>query len=764
MTILVNLGVAFSVFIVSVVILSTNYKTIWPAPNFVTHSATYDYIFQDIASNSFINNPIEIEYTYKSQPIPTLSSNFIENNSFDSPHHKELILHQSILEKQSNLHHLLHIPPWALVPDRISHASGTVSDLFKIFDSLRLKQELTLSILSDIIEIIPTESIIKSHMEHLSSSEKFWISNITSELFNASQIIFSYQLINYADEISEWIQNSEYSNKYLRLLFERIRGLPLLYNPFIKEQYNNINLEYNNLCIEIINLIDESDDNDIMTIEQCIIFLDNIIPWIPDKPITLTTMWPEYYDIDFNLLKKIKGINSPYTMVVRQSRKPSGTLLHYVSSKGDERIQVEWFNKKYHLRATNLAFVRRIRIQIKRISKFLKNSVTLSSEEDEIDDFASFWASLEAEEEVGPKVSDRYIEQLDESFKQYIKNYGSELEKGQFDKILDMDLAQNENNNNNIFVHGLPSIPIFNDGNIKRSWNFIIGIIDYELIDYSHDLNINMKFMNYINIFDNIQSLYHKKEHNIEFEIIGIWPYAIGGYLRGITPEIFKYIYPPYNDAKKTYGKQRCVLLLDVMEKLYNNNMRQIAIQKLINNDHAQLITLKSLIKYIINIINIKHKYFNQKNYMNKLYSVKQALFIRLNALIQCNDDYGCVLSALFYNIIQAFNRNNQNSLLFIAFLQNEKIIKWEKKENSNKDVINVMNEGNDINKLNDEILWNEWKNKYFNSDVDQQIIENMKNEFINNNDLIKLYKKSIRHVAKYSVLRRPGEDTFVLE
>eukprot|EP01084_Bolivina_argentea_P046328 85314_1 len=278
MTILVNLGVAFSVFIVSVVILSTNYKTIWPAPNFVTHSATYDYIFQDIASNSFINNPIEIEYTYKSQPIPTLSSNFIENNSFDSPHHKELILHQSILEKQSNLHHLLHIPPWALVPDRISHASGTVSDLFKIFDSLRLKQELTLSILSDIIEIIPTESIIKSHMEHLSSSEKFWISNITSELFNASQIIFSYQLINYADEISEWIQNSEYSNKYLRLLFERIRGLPLLYNPFIKEQYNNINLEYNNLCIEIINLIDESDDNDIMTIEQCIIFLDNIIP------------------------------------------------------------------------------------------------------------------------------------------------------------------------------------------------------------------------------------------------------------------------------------------------------------------------------------------------------------------------------------------------------------------------------------------------------------------------------------------------------
>ncbi len=440
MTILINTGV---VFIVSVIILSTNYKTVWPAPNYVTHSATYDYIFQDIASNSFINNPISIEYAYKSQPIATISSNLIQNNSFDSAHHKELMAHQSILEKQSNLHHLLHIPPWALVPDRISESTGTVTDLFTIFDSLRSKQELALSILSDIIEIIPTESIIKSHMEHLTSGEKFWISNITQELFNASQIIFSYQLINYADETCEWIQNSEYSNKYLRLLFERIRGLPLLYNPFIATQINNINLEYNKLCDQIINLIDYENENDILTTEQCIIFLDNIIPWIPDKPITLTTMWPEYNDdIDFNLLKKIKGINSPYTMVIKQNRKPSGEMLHYVSAKGEERIQVEWFNSKYHLRATNLAFVRRIRIQIKRISNYLKRSVTLSSEEDEIDDFASFWASLEAEEEVGPKPSDRHIEQLDESFKMYVKNYAAELEKGQFDKILDMDLAQ----------------------------------------------------------------------------------------------------------------------------------------------------------------------------------------------------------------------------------------------------------------------------------------------------------------------------------
>ena len=55
-------------------------------------------------------------------------------------------------------------------------------------------------------------------------------------------------------------------------------------------------------------------------------------------------------------------------------------IRHYVSPKGDERIQVEWFNEKHHLRATNLAFVRRIRVQIKRISNALRNGVTLSGE------------------------------------------------------------------------------------------------------------------------------------------------------------------------------------------------------------------------------------------------------------------------------------------------------------------------------------------------------------------------------------------------
>ena len=172
MTLMVNIGTAFAVLLVSIVILSTNYKTIWPAPNFVTHSATFDYIFADIASNSLIKNPIEIEYAYKSSPIATMTSSLVNNP--ETTHHDELLKHQSILEKQSNLHHLLHIPPWALVPDRISSTSGTSKDLFKIFDSLANKQENTLSALSDIIEIIPTETIIKTHMEKLTPGQKYW--------------------------------------------------------------------------------------------------------------------------------------------------------------------------------------------------------------------------------------------------------------------------------------------------------------------------------------------------------------------------------------------------------------------------------------------------------------------------------------------------------------------------------------------------------------------------------------------------------------
>eukprot|EP00488_Nonionellina_sp_1-RS-2012_P001840 TRINITY_DN3186_c0_g1_i1.p1 TRINITY_DN3186_c0_g1~~TRINITY_DN3186_c0_g1_i1.p1 ORF type:complete len:128 (-),score=39.39 TRINITY_DN3186_c0_g1_i1:135-518(-) len=104
----------------------------------------------------------------------------------------------------------------------------------------------------------------------------------------------------------------------------------------------------------------------------------------------------------------------------------------------------------------------------------------------------------------------------------------------------------------------------------------------------------------------------------IELEIMGVWPYAVGGYLRAITPEVAMYQYPPYRDAKKEYGKQRCVLLLDVLDKLYSNNMRQIGMQRLMDNEGgSKLITLKSTVTYISNGLNIEHTYFHNKDNEN---------------------------------------------------------------------------------------------------------------------------------------------------
>eukprot|EP00485_Elphidium_margaritaceum_P017019 CAMPEP_0202730196 /NCGR_PEP_ID=MMETSP1385-20130828/186516_1 /ASSEMBLY_ACC=CAM_ASM_000861 /TAXON_ID=933848 /ORGANISM="Elphidium margaritaceum" /LENGTH=798 /DNA_ID=CAMNT_0049396469 /DNA_START=20 /DNA_END=2417 /DNA_ORIENTATION=+ len=796
MTLLINIGTAFSVFILSVIILSTNYKTIWPAPNFITHSATFDFVFADIAKHSFVANPIDIEYAYKSSPIATISYQLVN-------HSDELQRHQSILERQSNLHHLLHIPPWALVPDRIASASGNVDDLSQIFQSLSNKQKTTLAVLSDLIEVIPTESILEAHMQRLNAAQKYWIKNMTQELFNASQTIFAYQFTNYAEEITQWVQNSENSNEYLRMLFERTRGWPLLYNPSITQQLSHLDHHYRSLCQQILDSSSASRDNDVMGMEQCVLFLDGILPWMPDKSPTLSTMWPTYYDVDVDALKRIHGINSPYTLVVKQKRKPSGELLHYVSAKGDERHQVEWFNEEHHLRATNLAFVRRIRIQIKRIASILKNSVTLSSEMEHEDEMAAFWASLEAEEEDGPRPSDRHIEQLPDLFKDYVKTYAQELEKGQFDKILDMDLSQNDDDKNNeIFIHGLPSMAVFNDGGIKRAWCFILGVIDTELIPHKRALQ-NTQQQTALDQIDlasiqsaikralqqtqqqtaldqidlaSIQSAHHAA-HNIELEIVGVWPYAVAGYLRTITPEVATYTYPPFADAQKTYGKQRSVILLDVMDKLYVNNMRQIGIQRLHDNDDAKLITLQSTLKYRTNWLALQHRYFHNRDEYGVQHTLPQALFIRVMAWIGCLEEdgdgeekvattqsqYGCLLSGVMYHVLEGFNRDDRSSLLFLAMLEEESLLTWHKKEDNGKDVMRIVN----VSQLQEKLqttpkIWNEWQRKYFNGNVEHAVNE-LLDVWMKDTDKMKIYKRCIRHVSKYSVVRRPGEDTFAL-
>ena len=56
--------------------------------------------------------------------------------------------------------------------------------------------------------------MMKTHMEKLSVAQRYWLQNMTSDLFNSSQTIFAYQLTDYADEIQEWVQNSENSNGF----------------------------------------------------------------------------------------------------------------------------------------------------------------------------------------------------------------------------------------------------------------------------------------------------------------------------------------------------------------------------------------------------------------------------------------------------------------------------------------------------------------------------------------------------------------------
>ena len=116
------LGTAFVAFVTAVSLLTYHYKTEWPAPNFVTHSSTFDWLYQLISDDS----NVEYSYSHISNPLPIVSSNLVDLTSEE----------QNYQEKQSSLYHLLHIPPWALVPDRISSHKGTVKHLYDVFDTI----------------------------------------------------------------------------------------------------------------------------------------------------------------------------------------------------------------------------------------------------------------------------------------------------------------------------------------------------------------------------------------------------------------------------------------------------------------------------------------------------------------------------------------------------------------------------------------------------------------------------------------------------
>ena len=352
-------------------------------------------------------------------------------------------------------------------------------------------------------------------------------------------------------------------------------------------------------------------------------------------------------------------------------------------------------------------------------------------------------------------------------FKEYVKSYAAELEKGQFEEILNMDLAQNDDaENKDVFIHGLPTLAVFNDGGIKRAWNLMIGVVDHDLVPPS--ITPSAAFMETMKM-EQIQSPHHLDAHGIELEIVGIWPYVVGGYLRAITPEVAVYSYPHFADAQRVFGKQRSVLMLDVLDKIYNNNMRQIGIQRLIRSKDANLITLKSTVRYLCSMLQIEHSSFHNRDEYGREHSLIQGLFIRLAAFVECavsegtshEEQYGCLLSGVMFHFVEGIVREDPYSLTMIAFLEKEGLIEWTQSGNK-KDVVNVVH-GEEIKRWTEVTEWTTWREQYFGGKEAEEKIQRLKDDFEGNKEAQKRYARITRHISKYAVLHRPGEDTFVL-
>ncbi|ETO22146.1 hypothetical protein RFI_15055 [Reticulomyxa filosa] len=106
------------------------------------------------------------------------------------------------------------------------------------------------------------------------------------------------------------------------------------------------------------------------------------------------------------------------------------------------------------------------------------------------------------------------------NFVNYTKKLRHELEKGQFETILKMDLAQDFE----VFVHMLPSVAVFRDGGIKRAWVSIIGIVSKSLQTERLDIHSLSPLLNFA------LSVFHWTQFTteVELEITPVWPYAVG--------------------------------------------------------------------------------------------------------------------------------------------------------------------------------------------------------------------------------------------
>ncbi len=127
---------------------------------------------------------------------------------------------------------------------------------------------------------------------------------------------------------------------------------------------------------------------------------------------------------------------------------------------------------------------------------------------------------------------------------------------------------------------------------------------------------------------------------------------------------------------------------------------------------------------------------------------------------ITINDlSHSCLLSGVFYNIMEGFVRGDRASKLFIVFLEKYGYLTWQKDENTKKETmrVNIM-EGSLVGSSRPGI-WDEWQRLYFGKGETEGLKELERMLWEGNRK--KRYERMTRHANKYSIVRRPGEDSF---
>ncbi|ETO22147.1 hypothetical protein RFI_15056 [Reticulomyxa filosa] len=253
-----------------------------------------------------------------------------------------------------------------------------------------------------------------------------------------------------------------------------------------------------------------------------------------------------------------------------------------------------------------------------------------------------------------------------------------------------------------------------------------------------------------------------------------------GGYLRAITPEEAVYTYPSKSDAV-TMGKRRSVLLLDVIDRVYSNTIRQIGMQRLENSDDANRLTLQSIVQYLSNLLQLEH-YFMPIQDNTKETQVMNEVAAKFVSLLAClnqdgGDSYPCLMSGILYNMLEGFVRRDLSSQILILLLEEEKGIEWKDINNKHILLFDHKNKLWDVQNLSQhkklspqsQSSWQELFQKYFKDDHvrGQQFhafLKLLEDKQPKKENARQRYERLFRLVPKYVLIRRPGEDNFIID